>query len=124
MGSRCSRGGPSYPARCRFVRFWECLRGRRLVVLVLDAFEELLVGSLDELAGSALALCFMAEPALLVVEVLVTLGAFHFTPQEDTHDGTYGCPVLDALQNRVELGSGSNGNYGQSIGDFAGFTEA
>lgn len=56
----------------------------------------------------------MAKPTLLIVESLVSLGAFHFTPQEDTHDGTYGCPVLDALRNRVELGCGGNSNHGHS----------
>ena len=79
--------------------------------------DKLRVGFLYKRTTSALALCFMAEPAFLIVEVLVTLSAFDFTPQEDTHDGTYGCPVLNALQNRVELGCGSNGNYSQSIGD-------
>ena len=63
----------------------------------------------------------MAEPALLVVEVLVTLGAFHFTPQEDTHDGTYGCPVLDALQNRVELGRRWQGGATLSEGETVDF---
>lgn len=79
--------------------------------------EELCVGSADELTGGAFALCFMAKFALLIVEVLVTLGAFHFASEEDTHDGTYGCPVLNTLQNRVELGGGGNSNHGQSIGE-------
>ena len=117
FGSHCSRVCPSYPARCRFVALSGALRRRRLVVLILNAFEELLVSSLDELAGSALALCFMAEPAFLIVEVLVTLSAFHFTPQEDTHDGTYGCPVLNALQNRIELGRRWQGGATLSEGE-------
>ena len=63
----------------------------------------------------------MAEPALFVVEVLVTLSSFHFTPQEDTHDGTYGCPVLNALQNRIELGRRWQGGATLSEGETVDF---
>ena len=47
--------------------------------------------------------------------------AFDFTPQEDTHDGTYGCPVLNALQNRIELGRRWQGGATLSEGETVDF---
>ena len=82
---------------------------------------KLLVGTLHERTTLAFVLGLQPELALLVVKMLVALSAFHFTPQEDTHDGTYGCPVLNALQNRIELGRRWQGGATLSEGETVDF---
>lgn len=46
----------------------------------------------------------LAVDTLLVVELFVAFGAFHFAPKEDAHNGSLGSPVLDVLKEGVEFG--------------------
>ena len=58
----------------------------------------------NEGTGAAFSFGGLAVDSLLIVELFVAFGAFHFAPKEDAHDGSYGSPVLDVLKEGIEFG--------------------
>lgn len=68
--------------------------------LLLPSFNKLLVGQSHERTGAAFSFGGLAIDSLLIVELLVAFGAFHFAPKEYAHDGSYGCSILDVFKER------------------------
>ena len=60
-----------------------------LLGIICPLIHELLVRTFHERTIRTLILGFESQLALLVVEVFVSFSSLHFTPEEDTHDGTY-----------------------------------
>ena len=59
----------------------------------------------------------LAVDSLLIVELLVAFGTFHFAPEEDSHDGSYGSHVLDVLKERIGIsGSHDDDRRGETRG--------